>query len=117
MRHTGEAQRRRTNPKSFLVRLYCNMLGRCVGYQTVKADIYRGLPLLPKTVFYAWALGCQEFWTLWFQWCAAGHPRSLAPSVDRKDSKKGYTLDNMQWLTMGENSAKANVERWRMNAV
>jgi len=30
--------------------------------------------------------------------------RRLAPSVNRMDSRLGYTLDNMEWMSSGQNS-------------
>jgi hypothetical protein len=35
--------------------------------------------------------------------------RKLAPTVDRIDSSKGYSLDNMRWLTHSENSRLGSI--------
>ena len=101
----------RMNPKGFLMRCYHNMLSRVVGIQRKEAHYYEGLPLLPKEVFYCWALANgSPFWTLFHTWTAAGRPRRLAPSIDRIRATDGYTLDNMQWMTQAENSAKIRPE-------
>lgn len=45
------------------------------------------------------------------KYIASGKKRSLAPSVDRIDNRRGYSLDNIQIITVGENSRKAVGER------
>ena len=40
------------------------------------------------------------------------YDRRLCPTVDRIDSKKGYTMDNMQWLTHSENSRRGSFSRF-----
>lgn len=106
-RHTGNRETHkyeRTNPKGFLMRVYRNMLSRVVGIQKREAHFYEGLPILPKQVFYAWSWSDAEFWRLWEQWQSTERVQTLTPSIDRKDATKGYTLDNMQWVTQSENS-------------
>ncbi len=103
----------RTNPRGFLMRVYRNMWARVMGMQPQKAHLYKGLAILPKQVFYAWALADEsEFWDLWHPWQAAGRPLISAPSIDRINSDEGYTLDNMRWLTHSENSALGNFQRF-----
>ncbi len=94
------------------MRTYRNMWSRVVGIQHGRhAHLYTGLAILPKTVFYLWALAPDSaFWPLWTRWQAANRDLKLTPSVDRRDAAKGYTLDNMQWLTHAENSAKIRPE-------
>ena len=84
------------------MRVYRNMLSRVVGIQ--RRQVYIGLPILPKQVFYAWAWGDPEFWRLWKRWQASGRQQTFTPSIDRIDETQGYTLDNMRWLTHGDNS-------------
>jgi hypothetical protein len=101
----------RLNPKGFLMRVYRNMQSRCLAVQKREARFYHGLPLLPRSHFYAWALAPESvFWRLWDFWQACGRPRRLCPSIDRIDAMRGYTLDNMQWLTQAENSGKIRPE-------
>lgn len=89
------------------------MKSRVDGVQHQKHHLYRGLSLLDKQVFYSWALGCNEFWILYNTWVARGCPRKLAPSVDRVNPKVGYELANMEWVTMGENSRRGSVSKYR----
>lgn len=103
----------RTNPSGFIMRLYRNMWSRVMGIQRREAQYYEGLAILPKTVFYCWALAkTSPFWELWETWQQSGRDKRLTPSVDRIDSTRGYTLDNMQWLTHAENSGKVRPELW-----
>ena len=102
----------RLNPHGFLVRVYRNMWSRVVGIQRREAHNYEGLPILPKMVFYCWAeMPDSAFWPLWDTWHLSGRSYRLTPSIDRKDATRGYTLDNMQWLTHAENSGKVRPER------
>lgn len=99
----------KTKP-GFLMRLYRNMKSRITGVQKRKAYLYVGKALLPKSEFYEWALASPKFHEMFARWIAAGYPRQLTPSVDRKDSDLGYEVPNMQWLTHSENSRKASQE-------
>jgi hypothetical protein len=82
------------------------MLSRVLGVQKKEASYYQGLSILPKNIFYMWAVGDAEFQRLWPIWQASGLDRKLTPSIDRLDVTRGYVLDNMQWLTHSANSGK-----------
>lgn len=82
------------------------MLSRVLAIQRREAHYYEGLPILPRNVFYMWSLSNPAFNRLWDDWQAAYKEMRLVPSIDRKDILKGYTLDNMQWITHAENSSK-----------
>lgn len=46
------------------------------------------------------------------EWALAnGYADNLV--IDRKDSSKGYSPDNCQWITQSENAKKSNEVRWR----
>jgi hypothetical protein len=89
------------------MRAYRNMQSRVTGVQKKKAHLYKGLPILPRQDFYAWAKDNPDFWRLYRRWIAAGYDRKLTPSVNRVDPNKGYTLDNIEWLTHSVNSSLA----------
>lgn len=112
-RQNGNIDTRRyeKTKKGFLVRLYRNMQSRVTGVQKAKWYLYAGVELLSREQFYAWALPHAEFNTLFDAWKAAGYPRKLTPSVDRKESLYGYTLDNMEWVTHSENSRRGSNSR------
>lgn len=94
-------------PKGFLVRAYRNMLSRVTGVQKREARFYKGLEILPKDAFYEWALAPDSnFWPLYKAWVQASYDQRLTPSVDRLDVYKGYTLDNIRWITHSENSGR-----------
>jgi hypothetical protein len=44
------------------------------------------------------------------EWIRKGRPRSLVPSLDRINSKKGYTFENTHMLTWEENRFKQTLD-------
>lgn len=106
-KRTSDSDRKKyeKTPSGFLMRLYRNMKSRVSGVQKLKHHLYAGKELLSKEDFYAWANDHIDFHRLFAIWAKSGHDRRLTPSVDRIDSSKGYTLDNMRWLTHSQNSA------------
>lgn len=97
----------RQTKRGFLCDAYSGLRSRALGQSSAR-HIYKGLAFLPRQVFYMWAVGNNEFHRLWDAWKAAGGPRGLTPSVDRKNPLEGYVLDNIQWLTQSDNCAKAD---------
>jgi hypothetical protein len=51
-----------------------------------------------------------DFLQLYRKWVASGQEVGLGPSLDRIDPLKGYTWDNIQWLTWDENRDKGRTE-------
>lgn len=100
--------------KGFLMRLYRNMESRIKGIQKEKFHLYEGKELLSREEFYGWALNNQEFKNLFENYKSNNYDRKLAPSVDRKNSEKGYTIDNMEFITMSENSRRGSMNQWKM---
>lgn len=92
-------------PRGFLMRAYRNMKSRVTGVQKRHAHIYVGKKLLARDAFYAWAQASKDFHRLFSTWKRSGYARRLTPSVDRIDGSRGYTLDNMRWITNSLNSA------------
>lgn len=97
--------------KGFLMRLYRNMKSRITGVQKQKHHLYEGKTLLSKGEFFDWATSQPEFYNLFTRWVEASYDRKLTPSVDRKDSTKGYEQDNMEWVTHSENSKRGAISR------
>lgn len=102
-------------PKGFLMRLYRNMKSRIEGVQVAKYHLYEGKELFDKESFYSWAEDHPDFKKLYQEYMDAGCPRKLAPSVDRKDSSKGYLFDNIEWVTHSENSRRGTISRHYKN--
>ncbi len=98
--------------QGFLMRLYRNMTSRVTGSQKLKRHLYEGKELLPREDFYSWASASPTFHSLWEEWENNGHERRLAPSVDRIDSTRGYSVDNMEWVPFHENCRRGAVSRW-----
>jgi len=101
-------------PKGFLMRLYRNMKSRIKGVQKKKFHLYEGKYLLPKQEFYSWAEFHPQYVQLFNNYVANGHDRKLAPSVDRINPDLGYIIENMEWVTMSENSRRSSVTRKRL---
>ena len=93
-------------PNGFLVRLYRNMKSRITGVQKDKFHLYEGKYLLGKEEFYKWAKDNPNFLLLLKEYENSNYDRKLAPSVDRVNSKLGYFIDNMEWVTHSENSRR-----------
>ena len=72
---------------------------------------WKGKPILPRDVFYTWARNNPEFLRLYKRWFSSDFDRKLTPSVNRMNSSKGYTLDNMEWMTNSQNSGLAGAVR------
>lgn len=99
-----------------LMRMYRNMQSRIMGIQKAKAHLYVGKELLPREEFYAWAMASNEFHRLYREWVEADYDQKLAPTVDRVDSRLGYSIPNMQWVTHSENSRRSSAPRRKDSA-
>ncbi len=55
-------------------------------------------------------LGHREAYEIHDAWVQSGFIKNLKLSVDRKDATKGYSLDNIQIMTWGENNLKGRTE-------
>jgi hypothetical protein len=87
-----------------IMRTYRNMKSRCAGIQPKGRDKYINIDILPKEDFYAWSMTDNTFNAIFTEWVASNYCRKLTPSIDRIDASKGYTIDNIRWLTLSENS-------------
>lgn len=104
-------------PKGFLMRLYRNMKSRIEGVQKIKYHLYEGKALIEKEEFYQWAITNKSFQKLFNDYRDSNFERKLAPSVDRIDSSKGYSIDNMEFVTHSENSRRGSLNRHKGNKV
>jgi len=111
---TGNANTKKyeRTKKGKLMRNYRNMESRVKGIQWRKAHLYEGKELLSREEFYDWAMNQDSFHRLFDEWVMSGYDRKLSPSVDRVDSSKGYTIDNMEWVTHSENSRRGTLSRY-----
>ena len=90
----------------YLMRMYRNMKSRITGVQRKKAHLYQGKELIDKELFYEFAKCSPMFRTLFYQYEGSGYAQKLAPTPDRIDPTKGYTMDNIQWVTHSVNSGR-----------
>ena len=97
--------------RGFLMRLYRNMQSRIEGVQVAKHHLYRGKELLSRNEFYDWAMQSDDFFRLFAEYEHNDYDRKLAPSVDRVNSARGYSTDNMEWVTHSENSRRGAINR------
>lgn len=113
LKATGNRSSKRyeKTPKGYLMRSYRNMQSRVRGIQ--KHGTWVGKEILSREDYYEWGLNHPDFKRLFAAYEASGYDRMLAPSPDRIDSSKGYTLDNMRWLTHADNSLRAARSRGR----
>lgn len=92
----------------FIMRMYRNMKTRINNKTQSKTQRYNGLDILSKEEFYLWINNNSVFHTLFEQYEESNFQMRLAPSIDRVDSNKGYTLDNIRIITHSINSILAN---------
>lgn len=102
-------------PKGFLMRLYRNMKSRITGVQKLKQHLYLNKDLLDKEDFYKWAFEGNLFLSMLETYKNSNYDRKLCPSIDRIDSEKGYTLENIRWLTHSENSRLGSLNNLKIN--
>jgi len=65
------------------------------------------LPNYNKKQFYDWVL-LNGFYALWCQWVNSGYQKDFAPSPDRLDDYKPYTLENIRLVAWKENYDRSN---------
>ncbi len=78
-----------------------------------KSSKRRGHPAPNYTVdeLIKWCLDQPLYHSLYTDWKASHFPTWLAPSCNRIDDYKPYTLDNIQLMTWKENSTKAYTDK------
>lgn len=64
------------------------------------------LPIYSNEELQNWCLTQTLFTTLYDNWVASNYEKNLVPSVDRKDDKVPYTMENIQLMTWLENKTK-----------
>ena len=99
----------------FLGKLYYNMSKRVKGKNGHDRGHWKGKPILPKDVFVVWAKNNLDFLSLYKRYVMHRFDIKLAPSINRIDSNKGYTLDNMEWMTFSNNAALAGTVKKMKN--
>jgi hypothetical protein len=91
-------------------RRYSQMKGRHEGRAT-NASHAEGKGLLSLDEFLEWCKhpdNLDTFIVHWMDWANNNFKLFWAPSIDRIDPHKGYTVDNIQWMPFAENCRKNN---------
>ena len=101
-------EQRRYNFVRIWQKRYAHMKARHEGRSTNYSHS-NGKGLMSRDEFFAWCKdfeNLQAFLTLYFDWAAEDFPIGLSPSIDRKNPDKGYTADNIQWMSFADNCEK-----------
>lgn len=112
--HKYDQHRYRKNKSRFLDHVYQGIVRRCNGIPRRYSSTGTTPISVPE-----WRQFCAatevEFNKLYDGWEKSGFQRKMAPSIDRIDNGRGYTVDNMQWLSQSENSRKGvmSLSEWR----
>jgi len=86
-------------------------------------NMYRGMKIRAKKKtlelctyeeFKEFAFKNEQLRNLHKDWMLRNFEQKYAPSVDRKNNNKGYSINNIQFLTLSENSTKGNLEVHRI---
>lgn len=87
---------------------YTGIVKRCNGNHL--GGDYKGMDYMPLNEWVDFCDNNREvILSLWNQFIENGRKRKYSVSIDRVDSSKGYTKDNLEFVTMGYNSWKKNI--------
>lgn len=101
------------NKRQYLSQKYCYMRDRVSDKsRSAGGRNYFRQPLCDREAFLEFGLTDDNFNRLFKNYKRSQGKRSKAPSVDRIKSNKGYQLDNIQFLSLSENSSKVKQEKW-----
>lgn len=101
--------KRRTQPEFFLRTRHTEMLQRCTNPKNKQSKYYLGKEVCSRKEFLNRFLKCPVFLKLFKDWKKNGYDTKTVPSIDRIDVKKGYTIDNMRFITHSYNAYLGNV--------
>lgn len=97
----------RTNYKVLWNVRYHGMKTRVNGTSISKRRSSFGKELCSKEEFFNWCYkNFETFNKLFKNWQLNNFERKLSPSIDRLENSKGYTLDNIRWITTYQNTIK-----------
>lgn len=86
----------------FVLQLYHKILIR-----KRQAISYQYLPVCTREEFYNFAINSSNLFILFNQWIENNYKHNLVPTTDRINIANGYTLDNIQFLTLRDNIRKS----------
>jgi hypothetical protein len=94
----------RMTPKGYLSVTYDNMKRRVRTHPR-----YLSLELLKRSEFYKFAVNNRVFLRLLQAYKLSGKQRKYAPSIERRNPENGYTLNNIEFITLSENSKRSRI--------
>lgn len=97
--------KRQTKPSFYLGTCYSEISRRCKTFDS-KRPKYYGKIKCAKEEFINKFVDNKQFLNQYQKWQNSGFKRKFAPSVDRIDNNKDYTLDNIQFIQQNLNSKK-----------
>lgn len=100
-----DKKRQRYSLRRIVSHRYALMKARVEGRATRRYNV-EGKELLSQDQFYEWAMKNRTLHELYRTWFDSDFDRHLAPSIDRVDNSRGYSLDNIQWLSLEANTSK-----------
>jgi hypothetical protein len=75
------------------------------------AKRYYGMELCDRDTFIYYFLTDENFIRIYSAWPDTGYAFGDAPTVDRIDNERGYSMDNIQFLTHRDNTLKDMVRK------
>lgn len=110
-RLASQQEQRRYNFIRIWQKRYARMVARHEGRSTNSSGA-AGQGICTADEFFVWCKQIENldaFIAIYYDWFNADFALSYVPSVDRIDPTKGYTCDNLQWLSFEENCRKNNI--------
>ena len=103
-----DQDRHRNNIDRIFRHRYAGMKVRVNGNNSHKSSV-EGKAILSQSEFLEWCYKKENitvFLKLYEDWKKSDYSNKIAPSIDRIDNDKGYTIKNLQWLTLSDNTKK-----------
>ncbi len=95
-----------------LKKKYSSVVNRCNGGSSDHYDKYKDMEYLTIMEWVKFCNDSKELLTdMWKEYLQSNKDNKYNISVDRIDNKKGYTVDNIEFVTHGFNSWKRNLKR------
>lgn len=103
-----DSQRSRYSFQRIFSNRWMHIKNRCDGKikQSVRYSKYN---YLTKEEFIDWCYkkeNIYSFFNIWRKWKESNFQRNMTPTIDRKNDSLGYTVENIQWLSLRDNILK-----------